>query len=409
LSRANRPGVSPAAVSEPLSRRKAYGLISGLAFGWVIVFGGMSTINPLLPFVRAEFRLSGSETGLLTSLFTLPYLIMQIPGGLLADRFGAKRILLVMLLLAGISLTASGLWPLGLFTFLAVMMLYRTGCSVYYSTSFGTSAGMVPAKERGLVAALLTMGTAFGGAVGTGFAVPLCNLAGGAWRFPFLVFGLLTLALPVLFQILKWPQQQVRGVSSSGLADLFRDRTVVTLLAINLATNYGNSSLLIWGPSFLGAERGLSPVEAGYYVALVNLIGFPAGMLSGVISDRIGRRYLTMFLLFAAGLSVGVLAWFRAPMVVLGAIIAYGLFGKWTIDSPLTAWLGDHTARKYQTMPRAVFGVNNAARVIGSLFAPLVTGALLDQTGTISSGLLVAGMVLAGAGLLVLLIPRDRK
>ena len=383
-------------------------MISGLAFGWVIVFGGMSTINPLLPFVRAEFRLSGSETGLLTSLFTLPYLLMQIPGGVLADRFGAKRILLVMLLLAGISLTASGLWPLGLFTFLAVMMLYRTGCSVYYSTSFGTSAGMVPAKERGLVAALLTMGTAFGGAVGTGFAVPLCNLAGGAWRFPFLVFGLLTLALPVLFQMLKWPQQRVSGASFSGLADLFRDRTVVTLLAINLATNYGNSSLLIWGPSFLGAERGLSPVEAGYYIALVNLIGFPTGVLSGVISDRIGRRYLTMFLFFAAGLSVVVLAWFHAPMVVLGSIIAYGLFGKWTSDGPLTAWLGDHTARKYQTMARAVFGVNNAARVIGSLLAPLVTGALLDQTGTLSSGLLVGGLVLAGAGLLVLLIPRER-
>lgn len=408
MSRTNSPGVSPAAVSEPLSRREAYGLISGLAFGWVIVFGGMSTINPLLPFVRAEFRLSGSETGLLTSLFTLPYLLMQIPGGLLADRFGAKRILLVMLLLAGISLTASGLWPLGLFTFLPVMMLYRTGCSIYYPTSFGTSAGMVPAKERGLAAALLTMGTAFGGAVGTGVAVPLCNLAGGSWRFPFLVFGLLTLAMPVLFQMLKWPQQQVTGVSFRGLADLFRDRTVVTLLAINLATNYGNSSLLIWGPSFLGAERGLSPVEAGLYIALVNLIGFPTGVLSGVISDRIGRRYLTMFLFIAAGLSMGVLAWFSAPMVVLGALIAYGLFGKWTADGPLTAWLGDHTARKYQTMARAVFGVNNAARVIGSLFAPLVTGALLDQTRTISSGLLVAAMVLAGAGLLVLLIPKER-
>ncbi len=407
MSRKNSPGISPAAVSEPISRREAYGLISGLAFGWVVVFGGISTINPLLPFVRAEFRLSGSETGLLTSLLTLPYLLMQIPGGLLADRVGAKRMLLGMLLMAGISLTASGLWQLGLFTFIAVMMLYRTGCSVYYSASFGTSAGMVPARERGLVAALLTMGTAFGGAVGTGVAVPLCNLAGGAWRFPFLVFGLLTLALPVLFQMLKWPQQPVGGTSSSGLADLFRDRTVVTLLAINFATNYGSSSVLIWGPSFLGAERGLSPVEAGYYIALVNLIGFPAGVLSGVISDRIGRRYLSMFLLFAAGLSVGVLAWFRAPMVVLGAIIAYGLFGKWTADSPLTAWLGDHTARKYQTMARSVFGVNNAARMIGNMLAPLITGALLDQTGTLSTGLLVGGLVLAGAGLLVLLIPRE--
>lgn len=398
--------ISPETVAEPLSRRQAYGLIASLGFGWVIVFGGMSTINPLLPFVRAEFRLSGSETGLLTSLFTLPYLLMQIPGGLLADRYGTKRLLVLMLVLAGLSLAAVGLWPFGLFGLLPALMLYRTGCSVYYSASFGTSAGMVPAEERGLVAALLTMGTAFGGAVGTGIAVPLCNLAGGAWRFPFLVFGLLTLALSALFLLLRWPSQKVSGVSFKGLTGLFKDRTVVTLLAINLATNYGNTSLLIWGPSFLGAERGLSPVHAGYYIALVNLIGFPTGVLSGVISDRIGRRYLTMFLFVTAGISLCVLAWFSAPTVALGAIIGYGLFGKWTADGPLTAWLGDHTTKNYPAMARAVFGVNNAARVIGSLFSPLITGALLDRTGTLSSGLLIAGGVLSSAGLLVMLIPR---
>ena len=98
----------------PLSRGETYRLVAGLAFGWVIVFGGMSAINPLLPFLRAEFQLSGSQTGLLTSLFTLPYLFMQIPGGLLTDHFGAKRVLFVMLLLAGLSLTALGLWPIGL-------------------------------------------------------------------------------------------------------------------------------------------------------------------------------------------------------------------------------------------------------------------------------------------------------
>jgi ACS family glucarate transporter-like MFS transporter len=268
---------------------------------------------------------------------------------------------------------------------------------------------MVPTKERGLVGALLTMGTAIGGAVGIGVAVPLCYLAGGAWRFPFLVFGLLTLILPVLFQVLKWPEYQTNAVSFSGLAGDFKDRTVVTLLAINLATNYGSNAVLVWGPSFLGTERGFSPVEAGFYIALVNVIGFPAGVLSSVISDRFGRRYLTMFLFFAAALSVAALAWFSAPRFVLGAIICYGLFGKWTADGPLAAWLGDHAVAKYPTMTNAVFGLTNAARMIGGLLSPLITGALLDRTGTLASGLLLAGGMLGVAGLLVLLIPRRRS
>ena len=404
-----RGSILPTTMAKPLSRRETYRLIAGLAFGWIIVFGGISAINPLLPFVRAEFQLSGSEAGLLTSLLTLPYLLMQIPAGMLADRFGARRVLIVMLTIAGLSLTASGLWPLGLFAFAPVMMLYRTGCSVYYPTSFGTSAGMVPTRERGLVGALLTMGTAIGGAVGIGVAVPLCYLAGGAWRFPFLVFGLLTLILPALFHVLKWPKVQPSAVSFSGLAGIFRDRTVVTLLAVNFATNYGSNAVFIWGPSFLGTERGLSPVEAGFSIALVNVVGFPAGVLSGIFSDRFGRRYLTTFLFFAAGLSVAALAWFGAPRFVLGAIIGYGLFGKWTADGPLAAWLGDHATATYPTMANAVFGLINAARMIGGLISPLITGALLDRTGTLASGLLLAAGMLGLAGFLVLLIPRQRS
>ena len=396
--------------SAPLpSRAETYRLIAGLSFGWVIVFGGMSALNPLLPFFRAEFQLSGSQTGLLTSFFTLPYLLMQIPGGLLADRFGAKRLLVVMLLFAGLNLTVLGLWPFGLTVFTLVMMLYRTGCSVYYPAVFGTSAGMVPTKERGLVGALLTMGTAIGGAVGTAVAIPLYYLAGNDWRFSFLVFGLLTMTLPVLFQTLKWPERQASTASFSKLAVVFKDRTVVTLLAINLATNYGSTVVLVWGPSFLGAERGFSLVEAGFYIAMVNLIGFPAGVLSGIISDRFGRRYVTMFLFATAGLSVAGLGWFTARLFVLGTIVVYGLFGKWTADAPLIAWLGDHAMRNYPTMAKALFGVNNAARVSGYVLAPLITGALLDRTGTLASGMLLAGIVLVLAGLLVVLIPRQQR
>jgi nitrate/nitrite transporter NarK len=55
------------------------------------------------------WRLSGSGAGLLTSLFTPPYLLMQIPGGILADRLGAKRVLVAMLLLAGAVLVVAAL------------------------------------------------------------------------------------------------------------------------------------------------------------------------------------------------------------------------------------------------------------------------------------------------------------
>ena len=253
------------------------------------------------------------------------------------------------------------------------------------------------------------MGTAIGGAIGISVAVPLCSLAGGAWRFPFVVFGLLTLSLPLLFQFLRWPRQHLTTVSLRGLTDVFRDRTVVMLLAINFATNYGSHAVFVWGPSFLVSERGFSPAGAGFYIAMVNVIGFPAGLLSGILSDRFGRRSLTMFLLLAAGLSVVGLGWLGTPRSALCSIIVYGLLGKWTADAPLAAWLGDHTTAKYPNMANAIFGVANTARMTGGLLSPLVTGILLDLTGTLASGMVLAGAVLGAAALLVLFIPRHGR
>jgi hypothetical protein len=91
---------------------------------------------------------------------------------------------------------------------------------------------------------------------------------------------------------------------------------------------------------------------------------------------------------------------------MLGAVIAYGVFGKWTVDGPVIAMLGDHATAKYPTMGNAVFGVANSARMIGGLLSPLVSGVLLDWTGTLASGLLLAAVVLGLAGSLVLAIPR---
>ena len=394
----------PATATHPLSRRHAYWLVGAFAFGWLVISAGTMLINPLLPLVRAEFQLSGAETGLLTVAFTLPYLLMQIPSGMLADRLGARRVLVAMTLLSGLGMVALGLWSYALPALVAFAVVNRVGAGVYYPTAFGVTAGAVPARSRGMASAFLVMGMALGSALGLSLAVPLAGLAGNNWRFPLLAAGLLTLLLPALFQVLTWPAPRPRALSSGSIAAALRDRSLLALFAINCCSNYAFTALAVWGPAFISGERGLSLALAGFYVGLVNLIGFPAGLASGLLSDRLGRQRLTMLLFAAAGAALAALAAFGEPALVLVAMVAFGVAGKWSSDGVLAAWMGDHATARFPFLASAVYGVNNTARMLGALLAPLVSGALLDRTGTLATGFFVAAAVLGAASCLAPLV-----
>lgn len=391
---------SPANTTRLPHGRDGYWLVGAFAFGWMVIAAGTTLLNPLLPFVRKEFQLSGTETGLLTTVFTLPYLLMQIPSGMLADRLGAKRVLVTMTLLSGLGMVALGLWSYGMAALVAFAVVNRIGAGVYYPTAFGVTAGVVSARARGTASSFLVVGMALGAALGLSLAVPLYEAGGKNWRFPFLIAGLLALALPAIFQLLAWPAHRARAVRSGTMVAVLRDRSLLVLFAVSLCSNYAFTALITWGPAFLSGERGLPPALAGFYIGLVNLIGFPAGMVGGLLSDRLGRRRMTVLLFAGAGVALAVLAGFSDPALVLAAIVGFGAVGKWGSDGVLAAWMGDRVAANFPGMANAVYGVSNTARMLGALVAPLVSGALLDRTGTLATGFLVAAAVLGAASCL---------
>ena len=65
-----------------------------LAAGWALTYANRTVIYPLLSIIAAEYSLSSADAGLLTGVYFLTYLLLQIPAGILGDRFGMKRVLL---------------------------------------------------------------------------------------------------------------------------------------------------------------------------------------------------------------------------------------------------------------------------------------------------------------------------
>jgi hypothetical protein len=111
-----------------------------LVFGWIGNYMVRMAFSPLLGPVMTEFGLSHAEGGFLFSVFFYGYVAMQIPAGLLGDRFGRKRVLVV-----GILLVAASALMTGLARTLVVVGLARLVT--------GLAQGMYFANDRPIIAA----------------------------------------------------------------------------------------------------------------------------------------------------------------------------------------------------------------------------------------------------------------
>ncbi|MCC7103995.1 MAG: MFS transporter [Chloroflexi bacterium] len=387
------------------SARYGFALVSLFAVGWIVFTAAIIMFNPLLPLIREDFNLSGTQAGLITSIFYLPYLLMQVPSGLLADRLGPKRILVVMTLLCTLAL--SGIWFLTTSLVLLILfgVLYRAGSGVFYPAAFGITVSTVPPKQRGVSSAALTGGMALGTGVGLAVAVPLAVL-GHNWRFPFLVLAGGTLVLAVLFQLVLRGGQRLGAGQAGGFGMALRDTSLWMLFVIGLFTNFGFTVVATWAPSFLNAERGLPLGQAAFYTSLFSFVGFPAGLVCGRLSDRVGRWRLSFWCFILAALSLVALALVHQEVLIVAAILLFGLTGKWAVDGVVLAWVGDRVTARYPGALGSVMGFNNMCRMIGGMLAPVAAGALLDVSGSLSGAVLVAAASHAIAGAIVLLARR---
>lgn len=69
-----------------------------LFLGWALGNLDRYVINYAIVFIGRDLMLTNTETGLVLSAFFLGYAIMQIPGGILADKYGAKRVIVLAIL-----------------------------------------------------------------------------------------------------------------------------------------------------------------------------------------------------------------------------------------------------------------------------------------------------------------------
>ena len=180
------------------------------------------------------------------------------------------------------------------------------------------------------------------------------------------------------------------------------------LWRINLTTFtalYGFWVAVTWGPTFLKVERGFSLGASGFFTGLIAVSAIPASMFWGRMADRIGRKKVALFVLPASALVLMLLSLLEGYYVLVGLLVLFGMLSNTAFVPSMLAWSADIVEKRHPGLTGASVGIFNGSIMLSAVVAPVVSGFLRDQTGSLGPALTAASLLMLGGTLLLLTIP----
>ena len=361
----------------------------------------------LLPIWASEFRLTFAQVGLIRTAYSGAMAAFQIPAGLLAERWGERR-----LLAAGTALTACGFIAAGMvggfLSLLSVLLIAGLGSGVQHPLS---SSLVSKAYETGPRRAALGTYNFSGdlGKVAVPAAVAFAALVVG-WRTASAIYGVIGLVaaaaiLGVLARLTTGateaigddrPKEPLAVASGWGIRDL---RGFQTLTAIGMIDNATRTGFLTFLPFALIA-KGSSVAGVGTALALLFAGGAVGKFACGLVAERLG--VIRTVVLTEAATALGILALIPSPLPVALAIlplIGVALNGTSSVLYGTVADLvtADRRSRAY--------GLYYTVTIMSSALAPSVYGVIGDVAGVSTTLVVVSAMVLTTIPLCLVLRP----
>lgn len=385
-------------------------IVALLFLGWLVMWIYRPVLAAIFPEIQQTVGpQSNTELGLIASCYFFSYTLMQIPAGILVDKYGKKAVVIPGFILFTIAAIMIG-------NAHSMMMIYigsllaGLGCGSYYGSAWSLSAENIPAENRSFASAIINTGAALGMGVcllSTSFLVKALDMP---WQYMLYIIAALTLCLIAGFAIIiKEPSiksvitQKQKTKTAPKEKHNFFSSPMVACYIMYFATCYGYYMVVSWLPNFLETERGFTGGSIGSASSLVAFAAIPGALVISKISDKFRAKRL-FFIIVLELLSAGTL--FMAVQsstitLLLMGLILYGLFGKFVVEPILISHVAEIAPKSsYGT----AFGVFNFFGMSSSVIAPPLTGLLADITGTKITGFYVAIAILVIATALFFLI-----
>ncbi len=384
--------------------------------GWVVVLAGIA-INLILGSLYAwgvlakalvvEWHWSRTDAALPFTVSTAAFAVMMIFAGRMQDRLGPRVVALLGGIMFGIGLVGSSAARSPGIMLLTYGLLGGMGIGLCYSATTPPAIKWFPAHRKGLVTGMVVSGVGMAAV----YVSPLTQLLLQKTSIPqtFLILGIgATLAISIFSAFLTNPPQSFQPVAAS--TDKPRPRIDAGTQAdwhemVRTAEFYR-----LWSMFALTASAGLMIIahvaiiareqarwEWGFVpVALLAIFNTLGRILSGYISDRIGRRETMLLAFVLQAVNMLAFAFYTTPgLLVFGSAFTGLCYG--TIFTLMPA----ATADSYGVKNLGVnYGLVFTAFGVAGILGPILGGRIRDLSGSYAASYVISAvMLLVGAGL----------
>ena len=348
---------------------------------FAVSFAIWGLISALAPTFTQTYGLSAKMKSLMIAIPVLLGSLGRLPAGMLADRFGGRKVFAALLILSAIPAAAIGFTTS--FTQLLWLGLFLGMAGTTFSVGVGFTSKWFAPEKQGTALGVYGMGN-IGQSIAV-FGAPVLALQWGSWRPVFYAFAALSLVWGIVFYLFARDAATTAQPKtlSENLSVLRRSPTAWILSLFYFVTFGGFVAFSIYLPTLLRDMYGLTPTDAGARTAGFVLLATMMRPIGGWLADRWGGARVLVFVF------IGV--------AVLGALMGCPWISTFTVGAlGAAAALGLGNGAVFKLVPQyfpketgTVTGLVGAFGGLGGFFPPLVLGVIRDATGVYWPGFIL--------------------
>jgi MFS transporter, ACS family, D-galactonate transporter len=403
--------------SERIPRRR-WAIACLLGFGVLVNYFDRVNLSVSKDALDAAFGISAVTFGYLSSAYNWTYAALQLPSGLLLDRFGVKKVGRCSTILWAIASFGAAV-STGIGGFLAARLFLGIGEAPTFPANSKAIGYWFPKQERSLATAIFDSMAKLSSAIG----VPLLGilLLHFGWRWSFAATGFISVLFFVLFYALyrnpsedrrlsdaerqfiakggAQPEDRAKAAKGAPLWYLLRQRRVCGLALGFAGYNYTFYLLLTWLPSYFLAVHNVDLLHSVAYTSVPWLFATLTDLIVGgwLVDALIQRgwnavRVRQVVLIGGTSLGLGILGAAQAQSAAAALFWISLSIGGLSAASPVGWSIPSLIAPKESV--GTVGGILNFSNQLAAIAAPIVTGYVVQSTHAYSWAFVVATAIL---------------